>query len=222
MSTCTRTCPRTSTRWPGWNRCFRTSTTTCTATTRRGCWAGAACSRTASTCPTRSGSAWLTRGCNIAFCPTSNLFLGSGLFPLQRAERARDPRRAGHGYRRRHQPLAPGHHERGLQGPAAAGREPVAVEELLPGDPRRCPRPRPRGPHRQFPAGQGSGLPGSRPRQHAPAARASHALQNCSKRSSSCRRSATTAAVRETWIMGERRHQRDTAPGTATQPALSL
>jgi guanine deaminase len=29
-------------------------------------------------------------------------------------------------------------------------------------------------------------------------------------------------AVRETWIMGERRHQRDTAPGTATQPALSL
>jgi guanine deaminase len=26
--------------------------------------------------------------CNIAFCPTSNLFLGSGLFPLQRAERA--------------------------------------------------------------------------------------------------------------------------------------
>ena len=59
------------------------------------------------------------------FCPTSNLFLGSGLFDYQRFRRARQAAQDRHGHRcrRRHQLFDAAHHGRGLQGDRAERRE---------------------------------------------------------------------------------------------------
>jgi cytosine/adenosine deaminase-related metal-dependent hydrolase len=51
------------------------------------CWASARCSLTGCICAIRSANAWRETGSAIAFCPTSNFFLGSGLFNLPMAER---------------------------------------------------------------------------------------------------------------------------------------
>ena len=109
------------------------------------------------------------RGAAMSFCPTSNLFLGSGLFDLARA-RARRARGPGHGRGRRHQPVDAADPQRGLQG--AAARRPVAVggERLPPRHPGRRAQPLPRRPHRQLRARQGGRLRRPRPTRH-PAAR---------------------------------------------------
>jgi guanine deaminase len=94
------------------------------------------------------------------------------------------------------------------------GEQPVAVEELLPGDARRCPRPGPRGPH------LGNFLPGKEADflvldlASTPLLR--ERLTHCKTLFETLFVLSTLGddrAVRETWIMGERRHQRDTAPG---------
>jgi hypothetical protein len=56
------------------------------------------------------------RDASIANCPTSNLFLGSGLFRLRIAkDRAADPCRPRHRYRRRYELLPAADNQRDLQ-----------------------------------------------------------------------------------------------------------
>ena len=59
-------------------------------------------------------------GAQIAHCPSSNLFLGSGLFGWRAAEAAGVARQPGQRRRRRHQPVDAAHHGRRLQGAGAA------------------------------------------------------------------------------------------------------
>ena len=79
-------------------------------------------------------NAWQRRGPSAAFCPTSNLYLGSGLFDIAATDAAA-AFRAGHGCGRRHQLQHAAHHGRGLQGGAAARAAPVAAASVLPCDP---------------------------------------------------------------------------------------
>ena len=60
-------------------------------------------------------------GAQIAFCPSSNLFLGSGLFGWAAAEDAGVAISLGSRRRRWHEPVDAAHHGRRLQG-AGAGR----------------------------------------------------------------------------------------------------
>ena len=55
------------------------------------------------------------------FCPTSNLFIGSGLFDYERPRRGGRAHRARDRRRRRHVLFHAAHRRRGLQGDAAAG-----------------------------------------------------------------------------------------------------
>ena len=83
-----------------------------------------------------------------AFCPTSNLFLGSGLFDQARlsagggADRARDRRRRGH------ELFDAAHGRRRLQGAAAQRPVVAGARGLLPDDARQRPGAQPRRPHR--------------------------------------------------------------------------
>jgi guanine deaminase len=160
--------------------------------------------------------------CNIAFCPTSNLFLGSGLFPLQRAERA-------------------GIHV-GLGTDIGAGtslsqlatmNEAYKVQQL---------QGESLSPWKSFYLATLGGARAldleDRIGNFLPGKEADFLVLDLAstpllrERLTHCKTLFETLfvlstlgddrAVRETWIMGERRHQRDTAPGTATQPALSL
>ena len=88
-------------------------------------------------------------GAGIAFCPTSNLFLGSGLFDLAAGRPPRRQARHRHRHRRRHQPLRAPHAGRGLQDLPAPRRQPRSL-------PRAPPR------HRRRRAGHGHRRPGRR------------------------------------------------------------
>ncbi len=66
-------------------------------------------------------------GSGIAFCPTSNMFLGSGLFDLALADRHRVQDRHRHRYRRRHDPFRAPHAGRGLPHLPAEGRQPRSL-----------------------------------------------------------------------------------------------
>ena len=101
--------------------CFRAMRATRPSMTASACSARARCSAIASI-STMTRSALLRDSRSVAvFCPTSNLFIGSGLFDYEaargsgRAHRARDRRR------RRHVLFDAAHRRRSLQGDAAAG-----------------------------------------------------------------------------------------------------
>ena len=89
-------------------------------------------------------------GTALAHCPTSNLFLGSGLFRIARREGSAPPGagRARHRHRRRHQLLAARHDGRGLRDRAARRARAERGRGVLPGDARRRARARARRPHR--------------------------------------------------------------------------
>ena len=101
--------------------CFPKRAATSTSTRAPACCTRAACSRTASGSTTPTAPRCATAGAQIAHSPSSNLFLGSGLFDWRAAERGRRGRQPGHRCRRRHQPVDAAHAGRRLQG-AGAGR----------------------------------------------------------------------------------------------------
>ena len=72
-------------------------------------------------------------GAQIAHSPSSNLFLGSGLFGWRAAEAAGHPRQPGERRRRRHEPVDAAQHGRRLQDPGARRRAADGVD-------RRCTR----------------------------------------------------------------------------------
>ena len=75
----------------------RAAATISTSTIITGCAASARCSATASGWATTSCSACTRADAAIAHCPTSNFFLGSGVFDIARAVRADRPVRVGLG-----------------------------------------------------------------------------------------------------------------------------
>ena len=81
-----------------------------------------------------------------AFCPTSNLFLGSGLFDLAAAARPRasDPGQPRDRCRRRHQLFHAQDRGRGLQGPPAQGPDLAGARCVLHAHAGQCPGARPR------------------------------------------------------------------------------
>ena len=87
--------------------------------------AARACSATASICPSARPMRIRRAGSVAVFCPTSNLFLGSGLFDYQRYRQRGEA--AAHRHRdrcrRRHQLFDAADHGRGLQGDRAERRE---------------------------------------------------------------------------------------------------
>ena len=70
------------------------------------------------------------------FCPTSNLFIGSGLFNYERLDAAGRAHRARHRCRRRHLLFHAAHRCRGLQSDAAAGPESAGARGLRSDDAR--------------------------------------------------------------------------------------
>ncbi|MEI2678713.1 MAG: amidohydrolase family protein [Burkholderiaceae bacterium] len=68
------------------------------------------------------------RGAQIAFCPSSNLFLGSGLFDWQAAADAGVQVSMASDVGARHEPVDAAHAGRWLQGPGAAGLAPERLE----------------------------------------------------------------------------------------------
>ena len=106
----------------------RARRTTSTPTTATGWSTGAACSRTTCTPPTPSWSVLAAAGASVAHCPTSNSALGSGLFPLAAARRARCAGGARLRRRRRHRLLAAARGAAGLLHAAAARRRRAAAD----------------------------------------------------------------------------------------------
>ena len=88
----------------------------------------------------READALSESGSVAVFCPTSNLFLGSGLFDYQRYRSARKaaPDRHRDRCRRRHQLFDAAHHGRRLQGDRAERREAQSLRFLLAVDARQC------------------------------------------------------------------------------------
>ncbi len=86
--TSTATSRRTCTSWRGCASCFRGAAATSTSTSASGCCASARCTRTASTSTSPTARAWRETRTAAAVCPTSNLFLGSGLFDFAAARAA--------------------------------------------------------------------------------------------------------------------------------------
>ena len=88
----------------------------------------------------READALSDSGSVAVFCPTSNLFLGSGLFDYQRYRTRTKPLqdRGRHRCRRRHQLFHAAHHGRGLQGDRAERREAQPVRLVLADDARQC------------------------------------------------------------------------------------
>ena len=121
-STCRPTWPRTATRCAGCASCSPRRAATSTSTRRAGLLQRAQ----------RAGARHLARrrrprrccaraGAQIAHSPSSNLFLGSGLFDWRAARGGRRGGQPGQRRRRRHQPVDAAHDGRRLQG-AGAGR----------------------------------------------------------------------------------------------------
>ena len=84
-----------------------------------------------------------------AFCPTSNLFLGSGLFDQARLDRGRRAGRARDRRRRRHELLDAAHRRGGVQGAAAQPAILAGRAGLLSHDARQRPRAQSRRPDRR-------------------------------------------------------------------------
>ncbi|MEI9891817.1 MAG: amidohydrolase family protein [Caulobacteraceae bacterium] len=77
----------TCTSWPRWRPCSPGPRTTSTSMTASASSARARCSPTPSTWTRPPWTASARAGAAVAFCPSSNLFLGSGLFDLKLADR---------------------------------------------------------------------------------------------------------------------------------------
>ena len=92
-----------------------------------------------STSPTARPRCWRRPRSVAVFCPTSNLFIGSGLFDRERLMKARRAHRGGDRYRRRHQLFDAAHAGRGLQGAAAARPAADAAQFILHDDAGQCP-----------------------------------------------------------------------------------
>ena len=195
-ATCRRICRKTTPRSPSRRSSIPGRATTPTSTNTMGCWGKRACSAIASICPNARPMRCRTSGSVAVFCPTSNLFLGSGLFDYQRYRR-RDkaaPDRHGDRCRRRHQLFDAAHHGRGLQGDRAQRREAQPVRRPSGSSraamPRRC-RSRTRS-ARWTPAPtptSSCSMPAPRRRCGSGWKRSRRLRKSCS----CCRRSATTA-----------------------------
>lgn len=108
-------------------------------------------------------------GSAVAFCPTSNFFLGSGLFNLPMAEKHQLNVGLGTDVGGRYQFLPAADAERGLQGHAIAGRTPEPVQIAVPGDPGRRQSAAPGRQNRHPAAGHRCRLPGTGLQRHATA-----------------------------------------------------
>ena len=121
-STCRPTWPRTATRCAGCAELFPEARSYLDVYARaRPAATGAACSAHGVWLDDDDRALLRDTGAQIAHCPSSNLFLGSGLFDWRAAERRRRRGQPGHRRRRRHQPVDAAHDGRRLQG-AGAGR----------------------------------------------------------------------------------------------------
>ena len=150
-ATCSRTWPRTAPRWPGCASCFPEARDYLDVYERHGLVGPRAIYAHGIHLDEREFARCHESDTALAHCPTSNLFLGSGLFDLAAATRVDRPRARGPGHRPRcrHQLLDAAHHGRGRQGRAAARHAAVARARLLPGHARRRPRAAPGRSHRQ-------------------------------------------------------------------------
>ena len=101
----------------------------------------------------RETAAMAATGSVAVFCPTSNLFLGSGLYDKIGLRETGRPPRGRDRRRRRHQLLDAPHPRRGLQGPRPSRPEARPAHRLLVGHPRQRRGSRPRGHHRHARAG---------------------------------------------------------------------
>ena len=126
--------PRTAPRSPGSPRCFPSATAISTSTTMRACSARAPSSPMPSICARREFCRCHEAGAALSHCPTSNLFLGSGLFRAFDAKRADRPVRLGLGtdVGGGTSLVAIADAERGLQGRGAERHQAHRAAGLLP------------------------------------------------------------------------------------------
>ena len=177
----------------------------------------------------RETAAMAATGSVAVFCPTSNLFLGSGLYDKVGLPRAGRPPRHRDRRRRRHQLLDAPHARRGLQGPRPPRPEARPAAGLLVDHPRQRRGPRPRG-HASARSAAGTEadiVVLDSPRHPGDGAARARRSRRWPRSCSCSRRSATTGRVAATYVAGERwrpgrrvmRHQRFPARAVSGRPA---